>query len=412
MIPKNLFFSGIGGAGMAPLAELLWARGFRISGSDEVSGANTKRLAALGIGIHIGHDARNLPSSTEMLVFSSAVPPGNCERREAAARGIAEMRRGELLAEFSRFYRRSVAVSGSHGKSSISAMTAHILRENRFFPGVMIGAKLYGAPDADNGQGDDLFICEADESDGTHALLETELGIVPNVDGDHAWSVGGEEKLFGNFRTFAHNARHLIAGNSPLCRKLFSDHRDVRFLAEAPENFAGMQGFQATDAFFAVEAAKFFGVSERDAVGALQNFGGVARRMHLVSDENGVAVVEDYAHHPAEVAASICLLRKKFPDRHLEIVFQPHRYARLERYFDDFVSVLSAADSVIVADVFSAWSETGKRGGKELSEAIGGARFGGNDFAWIARLAKENPARPLVIAVLGAGSIDQVLGYL
>ncbi|MCQ2378073.1 MAG: Mur ligase domain-containing protein [Victivallaceae bacterium] len=413
MIPERLFFAGIGGAGMAPLAELLLRRNCSVSGSDEVAGANTERLARLGAGIVIGHRAENLPAETQLLVYSSAVPPQNPERRAAAARGIAQMRRGELLAEFARYYRRVVAVSGSHGKSSISAMTAHILRAAKLAPGVMIGAKVYGATDADNGENDDVFVCEADESDGTHALLSSELGIVPNVDGDHAWSVGGEENLAENFRTFAHRARHLIAEDSPQCRELFSSHADVRFIPVDGENdFAGFQGFQATDARFAVEAAKFFGIPEDEAVRFLQSFGGVERRMHVVSRADGVTVVEDYAHHPREVAASLALMRKKFPGEHLLVVFQPHRYARLERYFDDFVAVLGTADSLIVTDVFAAWSESGTRTGKDLADAIPGARYGGGDFSRVAEMAKCVSPRPLVIAVIGAGSVNRTLAYL
>ncbi len=409
---RRFFFSGIGGAGMTPLAELLLSRRCFVAGSDEIASANTEKLRKMGADIHIGHAAANLPENLDFLIYSSAVPAENPERGEAEKRHIPQLRRGEFLAEFAKNYRRVAAVSGSHGKSSTSAMLAHILRRADLHPGVMIGAKVYGAPDAENGLGDDIFVCEADESDGTHTLLETALGIVPNVDGDHAWSVGGEEQLRENFRTFARKSQHLISGDSPLCRQLFSDHPDVRFIPPCTGDFAGFQGFQAIDAKLAVEGAKFFGVKEDLAIRYLADFGGVERRMHIVAQQNGVTVVEDYAHHPVEVAASIDWMRKKFPDAHLELIFQPHRYARLERYFDDFVRVLSTADSVIVTDVFAAWSESGTRGGRELAAKIPCATYGGGDFAAIAATAKKNPARPLVIAVIGAGSVNQTLDGL
>ncbi|MCQ2352938.1 MAG: Mur ligase domain-containing protein [Victivallaceae bacterium] len=412
MMKRHFFFSGIGGAGMTPLAELLLARQCQVTGSDEIAGANTEKLRKMGAEILIGHAAANLPEKVDVFVYSSAVPEENPERREAAKRHIPQLRRGEFLAEFAENYRRVAAVSGSHGKSSTSAMLSHILRRANLHPGVMIGAKVYGAPDAENGLGDDIFVCEADESDGTHTRLSPYLGIVPNVDGDHAWSVGGEEKLQENFRTFARKSQHLISGDSPLCRKLFADHPDVRFIPPVAGDFAGFLGFQAIDAQLAVEGAKFFGVKEDFAIQSLADFGGVERRMHIAARQNDVTIVEDYAHHPVEVAASIEWMRKKFPGAHLELIFQPHRYARLERYFDDFVNVLSTADSVIVTDVFAAWSESGARGGKELAEKIPGAIYGGGNFSEIAATAKKNPARPLVIAVIGAGSVNQTLDGL
>ncbi len=412
MKTRRFFFSGVGGAGMTPLAELLLGRGAQVSGSDEVESANTQKLRQLGATIHIGHAAHNVPENTELFIYSSAIPVENPERIEAEKRGICQLRRGDFLAEFAKLYRRVAAVSGSHGKSSTSAMLAHILRAAQLAPGVMIGAKIYGAPDADNGKNDDVFVCEADESDGTHTRLETYLGIVPNVDGDHAWSVGGEAQLYENFRIFARQANHLICGDSPRCRELFADHPDVAFVAPPTGTYANFDGFQAIDARLAVEGAKRFGVAENFAIQSLADFGGVERRMHVVAEQDGVVIVEDYAHHPVEVAASIDLMRRKFPQCHLEVVFQPHRYARLERYFDEFVRVLSAADSVIVTDVFAAWSETGARGGKELAAAIPGASFGGNDFAAIAKMAKADPARPLVIAVIGAGSVNRTLEFL
>lgn len=412
MIPRHIHFIGIGGAGMAPLAFLLLRRGCAVSGSDECANANTDRLAAAGAKIAIGHDRRNLTPGTQLIVYSSAVPADNPERQEGARRNLPELRRGELLAELSRFYRRVVAVSGSHGKSSITAMLAHILTKAGADPGYVVGAKLYGAPDFAVGSGDDLFITEADESDATHTLLRPSLGIVPNFDTDHAWSVGGEAQLAENFRTFARNSRQLLCGDTPECRRLFADFPAVEFLADPIADFAGFSGFQAINAQLAAAAAVRLGIPEEAAIAALASFGGVMRRMHVVSATGQLVVIEDYAHHPKEVESALALIRRQYPHRHLRVVFQPHRYARLEKYFAEFAAVLSHADSVIVTPVFAAWSETGKRGGAELAAAIAGARYCAGSWADVAACATGQLPKPAVVAILGAGTINEVLNYL
>ncbi len=411
MIPENLHFIGTGGAGMAPLAFLLHQRGHKISGSDSTATANTERLSQMGIAVHIGHAADNVPDSCSMIVFSSAIQPDNPEIQRGIALGLPAVRRGEMLAMVSRNYRRCAAVSGSHGKSSITALLSHIMVHTGMNPGYMVGAKVYGATDFAAGKDDDIFITEADESDGTHTLLNPYLGIIPNFDSDHAWSVGGEAQLTANFRRFAGNSGKLLCGDTPECRKLFSDHPDVEFIS-LPDKFANFFGFQAANAAIAVRAAEILGADRSEAIASLASFSGVARRMHIVSETPQRIVVEDYAHHPFEVKASVALLRQMFPDRHLRLVFQPHRYARLAKYFDEFAAELAKADSVIVTDVFAAWCESGSRGGRELADAIPGAVFSPGNFADTAALASSDLPPGGVIAVLGAGTVDQVLNYL
>ena len=199
-LPEAIHFIGIGGAGMAPMAELLLARGVKISGSDLALNEKCRHLEEGGAVIKAGHSSENVPDDAGMIVFSSAVTEDNPERIRGRELNIPEMRRGEFLAFFLTLYRRVAAVSGSHGKSSITAMLVHILLECGFHPGYMIGAAVPGGKSSDGGEEDDIFVTEADESDATHKLLSPHLGIVPNVDGDHAWSVGGDEALKENFR--------------------------------------------------------------------------------------------------------------------------------------------------------------------------------------------------------------------
>ena len=252
---SSVHFIGIGGAGMAPLAAILLERGVAVSGSDRELNAKTARLATAGAKIFAGHDATHLPDSAELVVYSSAVPPENPERRRAVERGIPQLRRGELLAELAGEYRRVVAISGSHGKTSITAMLVHALRGCGFTPGFLIGAALRNGPSASAGRGGDLFVTEVDESDGTHTLVAPFLGIVPNLDDDHAWSVGGEEALHENFRTFARRSRKLLYYGAPLPDRLFGFHPDAIRLERRDDPCGPWTGFQAWNARWRISPA-------------------------------------------------------------------------------------------------------------------------------------------------------------
>lgn len=404
---KNLHFCGIGGAGMAPLARIALLSGCRVSGSDRELNAKTAELVRMGAMIHAGHDASYLPDDCELLIYSSAVPEDNPERAAARARGIPELRRGGFLAELAAHYPVTVAVSGSHGKTSTTAMLVWILRKAGKKPGWLIGGAVPGLASGEAGDGT-LFITEADESDGTHTLLHPTIGVIPNIEDDHAWSVGGRDQLFANFRTFAANCGQVIYTGKALAN--FFGRPGIALDGAGPAGFAGFQKF---DASLAAAAAEALGVPRETAFAALADFPGVERRMTVRHDAEDLTIVEDYAHHPTEVAAAIALLRERYPGRHLRVVFQPHRYARLAQYFDRFAEELRAADSAVVAPVFAAWSETGKVGSAELAEAIGPHAVSvAGDWQAVAAAALAEPARPMVIAVLGAGDIEQVFRFL
>ena len=408
---KKIHFTGIGGAGMAPLAELSLARGFAVSGSDMAESPKCRHLETAGAEVFYGHREDNLPDDADLLVFSSAVTEENCERKKARRLGIREIRRGGYLAELSAFYRRCVSVTGTHGKSSISSALAMILRQCGKDPGFMIGAEVAGLPSCASGDGD-IFITEADESDGTHTLLKNFLAVVPNIEDDHEWSLGGKEVLENNFRKVAANSAKLLYYASPECDKLFADHPDKVRLPEIPDKFGDLRGFQAANAFIAAQAAILLGCEESAALAAAQkNYPQVARRMTVHKETEKLLVVEDYAHHPTEVKAAISLLRFQYPGRHLRILFQPHRFARLEKYFSEFVSVLSAADSVFVAPVFAAWSESGKVDSVMLANEIGGTAVEGSFEQWAKAVKKDLPENS-VIAVLGAGDINQAIQFI
>ena len=408
---NKVHFVGIGGAGMAPLAKLLSERGCRVSGSDLVFNAKCRELEACGVKIFTGHDAANLPADCDLVVRSSAANQDNPEVAAALNANIPVVLRGGMLAEFAENYRRVVSVSGTHGKSSISSLLSSILVQCGFEPGFMIGAQVRDFPSCSGGADDDIFVTEADESDGTHTLLKNELGIVPNIEDDHAWSLGGSKQLEKNFRIFAANSRRLIYYASPLCDKLFADHPAAVRLEHQPEEFEKLNGFQAANAYIAYRAAVMLGCDEYSARKAAGNYPQVLRRMTEHFRKDGLCLIEDYAHHPTEVKRAIEWLRNTFPDSHLRIIFQPHRHARLERYFNDFADVLSTADSLFVTPVFAAWSESGKFSGADLSAAAGGCTLSG---AWDkdAEIVTSNLADNTVIAVFGAGDVEEIIPHI
>ena len=416
-------FIGCGGAGMAPLAFILAQRGFTVSGSDLALNDKTAELTRMGAAIFQGHAAENVPAASKcLIVYSSAVRPDNPEMLQAEKQGFPRVRRGEMLALLAATYRRTVAISGSHGKTTVTAMLSHILTNSGIDAGFMIGGKVNSGGSAAAGDGD-IFVTEVDESDGTHALMHSFLGLVTNVEDDHSWSVGGTEQLFRNFSDFASRSRHLIYVAHPNSDRLFADHHDplrlVPDVISAPGYFKYLsldrqrewRGYQSLNAAIALAAAIKLGVEPGTAEHALETFNGVSRRMtcHLNTPE--LIVMEDYAHHPTELAASLASLRGRFPEHHLRVVFQPHRYARLRQYFDEFKQILRLPDSVFITPVFAAWVEKGELGSEELAKQIGpSARFISGEWRDMsAVLLLRDDSRPLLLAIIGAGDIEQLI---
>ena len=407
---KKIHFTGIGGAGMAPLAELALGNGYEVSGSDELDSAKTSHLRELGAKIFIGHRAENLPDDAGLLVYSSAVPESNCERNKAAKLNIPQLRRGAYLAEAAKSYRRCVSVTGTHGKSSITAALVKILRQCGCDPGFLIGAEVAGLPSCAAGNGD-IFVTEADESDGTHTLLKNFLAVVPNIEDDHDWSLGGVKVLDGNFRQVAANSDKLLYYASAKCDELLGNHPDARKLTEIPSDFAGLTGFQAANARIAAEAAVILGCDPAKAFAAAADYPRVARRMTIHFQSENLVIMEDYAHHPTEVHAALKWLKGRYPEHHLRVLFQPHRFARLEKYFEEFARELQNADSVFIAPVFAAWSESGNTGSAELAEAAGGKSISGSWQEQAEEVLTGVPEK-CVIAILGAGDVNQAITYL
>jgi len=419
-------FIGCGGAGMAPLALILAERGFKVSGSDLELSDKTDELRRKGAEIFHGHTANHIPSVKQcLIVYSSAVKSDNPEMAQAAKSGFPCVRRGEMLAMLAAAYRRPVAISGSHGKTTVTAMLVHVLRECGIECGAMVGGKVNSGLSAAAGNGD-IFVTEVDESDGTHALMNSFLGLVTNVEDDHCWSVGGTEQLFRNFSDFASQSRHLIYVAHPNSDRFFAGHADAlrlepdKILAPgyfeylSPARQQEWKGYQSQNAAIALAAAIKLGAAPEAAERALETFPGVSRRMTCHLNTPSLTVMEDYAHHPTELAAALESLRGRFPGHHFRVVFQPHRYARLRQYFDDFTRILRIPDSVFITPVFAAWVEKGELGSEELARQTGpAARFiSGNWKDMTEVLLKPADSRPLLLAIIGAGDIEQLIPHI
>lgn len=406
---KKLHFIGIGGAGMAPLAQLSLESGIAVSGSDSAVSAKSEHLKSLGAQVFCGHKKEQLPEDAELVIYSSAVTEENPERQRAVELGIPQLRRGEFLGIFARRFKRVAAVSGSHGKSSITAMLCTILESCGCDPGALIGAARIEGESALTGNGD-IFVTEVDESDGTHTCVRPFLGIVPNIDEDHEWSVGGAEALKENFRTFGRNCTHLLIADTPELKAFFAGHPKL-VTAPQPDSFAGFHGFMAKNAALAVKAAVLLGVGYEDALPAVRGFSGIERRMRLLSSRDEMIFLEDYAHHPTEVRSSIELVRTLYPGKELHVVFQPHRYARLERFFEGFCAALDLADQVTVTPVFAAWCESGEVDSAALASRLRkGVCYEGTWRSLAGELKAEKGNK--VILLLGAGDISELAELL
>ncbi len=410
----KIHFIGIGGAGTAPLAKIMLERSAEVSGSDREDSQKMNELRTAGATVHVGHQAEYLPEDIECVVYSSAVADDNPELAKAHTLGIHTVKRGAFLGELTGNYRRLIAVSGSHGKTSVTAMLAWIFHQYAPGAGWLIGGEVHGFPAARAGDGD-LFVTEVDESDGTHTLVSPWCGVVPNVDDDHSWSVGGEAQLTANFRAFGEHSRHLLYVSSPRADAVYHDLPQAECADLTAKNLpSSLAGFQRLNGALAALAARKAGIADADIMHALATFPGVERRLTLRYQSENHRIIEDYAHHPAEVAQSLATFRELYPHHHLRVVFQPHRFARLEKYFDRLAEELRQADSVIITPVFAAWSDTGKVDGRDLAQAIGPKAIYHNG-GWeeiAAHLRRHPPLEPTITAVIGAGDLNHLFKYL
>lgn len=366
---RQLHFVGIGGAGMSGWASVAAELGATVSGSDA---ADSQILAALrerGIEAKAGHCASNLPTvdGTE-VVRSSAIPDSNPELIAARERGLPVMERAELLAELTAL-RRTIAVAGAHGKTTTTSMVAQLLIECGLDPGYLIGGELRSSGrNASWGSGEWLVV-EADESDRSMLSLNVEVAVVTNVELDHHDNYRSLAELREVFRSFLSKPAAAVIPNSPELLELRGDLPVTAVEIDSLELRSGGSQFDwrgqqvtlnvagahnAGNALAALEAALLAGVDQDDAVRAIASFSGVGRRFEeLGRSESGALIIDDYAHHPTEIAATIAAART-LGSKRVVAVFQPHLYSRTERLAAEFGRALAAADVVCVLDVYGA----------------------------------------------------------
>jgi UDP-N-acetylmuramate--alanine ligase len=380
---RRLHFIGIGGAGMSGLALVCAELGATVSGSDRADSSYMERLRAAGLDPAIGHDAANLPDGAEVVV-STAIGAENPELALARARGIEPIHRGALLAELCA-EKRLIAVAGTHGKTTTTAMLVWALRALGADPAFFVGGEVPGiGPDAEavnaGWGGGEWVVAEADESDASFLELSPEIAVITNVEMDHHARWGSVAELREAFRGFAAPAVGVALPADGSLDDIAPGKTTVGFGSDAPgpaelslavpgrhnvlnarAALAALElaGFEAeprlTSPFFALSAKK--DEVSGSAAGSLADFPGVKRRLELKGSRSGVLIYDDYAHHPTEVRAALSALREQKPERRLIAVFQPHLYSRTKAFADGFGAALALADEAVVLDVYPAREE-------------------------------------------------------
>ncbi len=389
---KRVHFVGIGGAGMSGIAEVLLTQGYRVTGSDLAHGAATRRLTELGARVAIGHAEANI-AGADVVVVSSAVPADNSEVAAAREQGIPVVPRALMLAELMRL-KQGIAVAGTHGKTTTTSLIASVLAEGVLDPTFVIGGRLLSADThARLGTGE-FLVAEADESDASFLVLQPVLAVITNIDADHMETYGHDfARLKEAFVQFVQrlpfygvavlcaddvNVRDIL----PAITKTIVTYglaEDAQLRADAVEHAEGRMRFMAhsaghsdlavllnlagvhnvQNALAAIAVGRETGVADASIAKALSEFKGVGRRFQRHGEVElpgggRYTLIDDYGHHPVEMAATVAAARRSFPGRRVVLAFQPHRYTRTRDLFEDFVKVLATVDALVLTEVYPA----------------------------------------------------------
>jgi UDP-N-acetylmuramate--alanine ligase len=441
---------GIGGAGMGGIAEVLVNLGYAVQGSDLRANAVTERLARMGVRIYIGHEAGQVAGAS-VVVVSTAVASENPELAAAVAARIPVVRRAEMLGELMRF-RQGIAVAGTHGKTTTTSLVASVLAEGGLDPTFVIGGLLKSAGSNAKLGTSRYLVAEADESDASFLHLQPMIAIVTNIDNDHLGTHGGDfEKLKQSFVEFLHNLPFyglaVLCSDDEVVREilpqvgrptvLYGLGEDADLRAVGLERDGGTTRFQAVrpgreplavelnlpglhnvrNALAAIAVATELDVGDDAIQGALAGFQGIGRRIELVGEvatkSGRITLVDDYGHHPTEIEATVDAVRQAWPGRRLVLAFQPHRYTRTRDLIDDFGRALSAADALLVTEVYAAGEEPiANADGRAICRAVRGR---GRLEPVFVEDVRELPAALAgviadrdVVLTMGAGSIGAV----
>ncbi|MEK9922050.1 MAG: UDP-N-acetylmuramate--L-alanine ligase [Rhodospirillales bacterium] len=450
-----IHFVGIGGIGMSGIAEVLWNLGYKVQGSDVSSGATVERLKSLGIPIYIEHEAANVGEAA-VVVVSTAIKTGNPEVDAARARRIPVVKRAEMLAELMRL-KSAIAIGGTHGKTTTTSLVAAVLDEAGLDPTVINGGIINALGANAYLGGGDWMVVEADESDGAFLKLPSTVAVVTNIDPEHLDHWGDFESIRAAFRTFVESIPFygfaVVCADHPEAQSLTALVRDRRIITygfnpqadiRAENVNLGPEGAQfdvvaklpgsrkvirienlilpmfgshnAQNALVAVAVALELGIAQQDIRKGLAKFKGVRRRFTKVGEIHGITIIDDYGHHPVEIAAVLAAARSVATGRVIAVA-QPHRYSRLQDHMEGFCTCFNDADQVIVAPVYPAGEKpiTGvdhntladgliAHGHKEVKTI--------NDPSDLAELIAKNAASGDYVICLGAGTITQWAGQL
>ncbi|MGC1165320.1 MAG: UDP-N-acetylmuramate--L-alanine ligase [Solirubrobacterales bacterium] len=438
---RRLHFIGIGGAGMSGLALVCARLGAKVTGSDRNDSSYMERLRQAGLDPAVGHDAANLPEGAEVVV-STAIAAENPELALARERGIAPIHRGALLAQLCA-EKRLIAIAGTHGKTTTTAMAVWALRAIGADPAFLVGGEVPGvgeegaAANAGWGEGE-WVVAEADESDASFLELKPEIAVVTNVELDHHARWGSLAELYESFEGFVKPARKVVlpaeadirSGQSrqldsanPLYARVTASKKVQRFsdATPGPETLplAVPGAHNRANARAALAAIELTGLDVESAAAALADFPGVRRRLELKGSRGATRVYDDYAHHPTEVRAALSALRELQPE-HLIAVFQPHLYSRTKALGEEFGAALALADEAVVLDVYPAREEpvgelagvSGLRVAQAAAERMGGRPVWWLPDAGTARRAladrldrEREDGDGTVLVTIGAGDV-------
>ena len=445
---RNIHFTGIGGVGMSGIAEVFHNLNYHITGSDIAENAMVRHLRGLGIDIAIGHRSENV-ADAHVVVVSTAIEAGNAEVEAARELRIPVVRRAEMLAELMRF-KRGIAVAGTHGKTTTTSLVASVLAKGDIDPTYVIGGKLISSGRHARLGLSDYLVAEADESDASFLYLQPMMAIVTNIDNDHLSTYEGDfERLKQAFIEFLHHLPFyglaVLCLDDPVVREIMeqvarplltygeAEDADIRItevvalgaktrfsvlLPDATEplqielNLTGKHN--VLNATAAIGIAWELGVSPTAISEALSEFSGIGRRGQIsenLSVANGsIMHIDDYAHHPNEISATLAGIRAAWPDKRIAVLFQPHRYTRTRDLFEDFTQVLSDVDQLILLEVYPAGeSHIKDADGRALARSIRGR--GKVDPVFVEDLQGLNEVVETVLqdgdifVTLGAGSI-------
>ncbi len=441
-----IHFVGIGGIGMSGIAEVLMTLGYAVQGSDAKASKITDRLVKLGATFFEGQKAENIGDGVSVVVISSAIKKGNPELEEARRRKLPVVRRAEMLAELMRM-RSNIAIAGTHGKTTTTTMVATLLDKGGFDPTVINGGVIHAYGSNARAGAGEWMVVEADESDGSFNRLPATIAIVTNIDPEHMEHWGTFDALRKGFLDFVSNIPFyglaVCCTDHPEVQALvgrvtdrrvvtfgFNAQADVRAQNLTYEN--GVAHFNialqaegqviegctlpmpgdhnVSNALSAVAVARHLGMKKDEIREALAGFAGVNRRFTKVAEVNGVTIIDDYGHHPVEIAAVLKAARQATKGR-IIAVHQPHRYTRLSNLFEEFCSCFNDADVVAIADVYAAGEDPIP--GASRDDLVAGLIAHGHrharallDEADLARLVKEQARPGDMVVCLGAGTIS------